>query len=382
MALLAWESGNSRAFLAKLAEAVLQQEELLRKAQSDSESEQTNWQGAAQRSQIIDKVVDRHAAKETKARDQRDQRESDDRGHARQLGGSTRMGIDTSALALGAATPAKAGYPAAAQADAGQGSQPGATPASGSSDSGTGAGGTDPSSSSAANPKTTGPSAQTRGKARAHSRSNAAAAAGNQPSMDPKDVAQDPVGDFGSVMATALGRSTAVSSGGSGVSAPAADTTDSATPTTPDQSTAGTPGDAVAWIVQALMPTAIATPPLATVSDTPDTAVKAAPLTGLPTKASSAPAQVQSPGHFAAQAAAQDNAATANGTGIPANAIRTPLNADPGAADPGGTGPGGAEQRCATRGRDWRGAEYRQCAGRRAKPDLRSDRHQGRRCRS
>ncbi len=75
-----------QAFLAKLAEAVLQQEELLRKAQSDSESEQTNWQGAAQRSQIIDKVVDRHAAKETKARDQRDQRESDDRGQRKAIG--------------------------------------------------------------------------------------------------------------------------------------------------------------------------------------------------------------------------------------------------------------------------------------------------------
>ena len=68
------------AFLAKLTEAIRQQEELLNKARTDSESEQTSWQGAAQRSQIVDKVVERHAAKELKARDQRDQRESDDRG--------------------------------------------------------------------------------------------------------------------------------------------------------------------------------------------------------------------------------------------------------------------------------------------------------------
>jgi flagellar FliJ protein len=69
-----------QAFLAKLAEAIRQQEELLCKARAESESERISWQGAAQRSQIMDKVVERHAASETKARDQRDQRESDDRG--------------------------------------------------------------------------------------------------------------------------------------------------------------------------------------------------------------------------------------------------------------------------------------------------------------
>lgn len=69
-----------QAFLAKLAEAIRQQEQLLEKAKSDSEADRTHWQGAAQRSQIMDKVVENHAIKETKARDQRDQRESDDRG--------------------------------------------------------------------------------------------------------------------------------------------------------------------------------------------------------------------------------------------------------------------------------------------------------------
>jgi flagellar FliJ protein len=68
------------AFLAKLAEAIRQQEELLDKARADSESEQAGWQGAAQRSQIMDKVVERHVAKELKARDRHDQREADDRG--------------------------------------------------------------------------------------------------------------------------------------------------------------------------------------------------------------------------------------------------------------------------------------------------------------
>ena len=75
-----------QAFLAKLAEAVQQQQELLRKAQADSESEQTNWQGAAQRSQIMDKVVERYAARDTKTRDEREQRESDDRGQRKTTG--------------------------------------------------------------------------------------------------------------------------------------------------------------------------------------------------------------------------------------------------------------------------------------------------------
>jgi flagellar protein FliJ len=75
-----------QAFLAKLAEAVRQQEDLLRKAQSESETSRTGWQGAAQRSQIMDKVVEQHTARESSARDQRDQRESDDRGQRRANG--------------------------------------------------------------------------------------------------------------------------------------------------------------------------------------------------------------------------------------------------------------------------------------------------------
>jgi flagellar FliJ protein len=68
------------AFLAKLGEAIRQQEELLMKARADSEAERSTWLGAAQRSQIMDKVVDRHAAKELKVREERDQRDSDERG--------------------------------------------------------------------------------------------------------------------------------------------------------------------------------------------------------------------------------------------------------------------------------------------------------------
>jgi len=75
-----------QAFLAKLAEAVRQQEEMLRKARSESETERTSWRGAAQRSQIMDKVVERHSAIEIRARDQRDQRESDDRGQRKANG--------------------------------------------------------------------------------------------------------------------------------------------------------------------------------------------------------------------------------------------------------------------------------------------------------
>jgi flagellar FliJ protein len=75
-----------QAFLAKLAEAVRQQEDLLRKARSESESARSTWQGAAQRSQIMDKVVEHHTVRETRARDHRDQRESDDRGQRKTNG--------------------------------------------------------------------------------------------------------------------------------------------------------------------------------------------------------------------------------------------------------------------------------------------------------
>ncbi len=75
-----------QAFLAKLAEAVRQQEELLRKALTESDSERIDWQGAAQRSQIMEKVVEHHTTRETKARDQREQRESDDRGQRKAKG--------------------------------------------------------------------------------------------------------------------------------------------------------------------------------------------------------------------------------------------------------------------------------------------------------
>lgn len=68
------------AFLAKLAEAIRQQEELLQKARAESKAARGTWQGAAQRSQIIDKVVEQHTALENRAREQRDQRESDERG--------------------------------------------------------------------------------------------------------------------------------------------------------------------------------------------------------------------------------------------------------------------------------------------------------------
>jgi flagellar FliJ protein len=75
-----------QAFLVKLAEAIRQQEELLRSARADSESERSNWQAAAQRSQIMDKVVERHADRETKAKDRRDQRETDDRSQRKANG--------------------------------------------------------------------------------------------------------------------------------------------------------------------------------------------------------------------------------------------------------------------------------------------------------
>ena len=75
-----------QAFLARLSEAIRQQEELLHKARAECDAEHSHWQGAAQRSQIMDKVVESHVARDHKARDRRDQRESDDRGQRTQRG--------------------------------------------------------------------------------------------------------------------------------------------------------------------------------------------------------------------------------------------------------------------------------------------------------
>jgi flagellar hook-length control protein FliK len=171
------------------------------------------------------------------------------------------VGIDTNTLTLGSSMPAKTTF-AARTDDSGtiaSAPDPASTPA---------AGGNDPSSSTdaaaAAGPKTTAASAQTRNAPAARNRSTAGATraranAANSPASQagsaPPDAPADAGNDFGSLMASALGRSAA---GAGEASIPAAATgpgasATAAPPAQPVQPTAGTSADAVAWIAQAFM---------------------------------------------------------------------------------------------------------------------------------
>lgn len=69
-----------QAFLAKLATAIDQQAQIVNQARAESEAERLHWRGAAQRSKIVDKVVERRVADERRVLDARAQRESDERG--------------------------------------------------------------------------------------------------------------------------------------------------------------------------------------------------------------------------------------------------------------------------------------------------------------
>lgn len=68
-----------QAFLQKLAEAVRQQNEIVMKARAESDTQRRQWQGAAQRVKIIDKVIENRGKQQQRIEDARDQRETDER---------------------------------------------------------------------------------------------------------------------------------------------------------------------------------------------------------------------------------------------------------------------------------------------------------------
>jgi flagellar hook-length control protein FliK len=144
----------------------------------------------------------------------------------------------------------------AATADSGAAGSGGTTTSSGSTGA---AGGT-------ASSQKTGPSAQTRNaqgsraQGSGHARSRAAGAAPSQSNTVAQDAGDDSSSDFGSVMATALGRSAAAGADGDAPTKTAAGPDDAS-------GTAGTaqvvtaPTDAMAWIAQVLMTPGTAQPP-------------------------------------------------------------------------------------------------------------------------
>ena len=67
-----------QAFMSRLGEAVRQQTELLARARTDRDAQRRQWQSAAQRADIVGKVVEKSRIVEQRARDAREQRESDE----------------------------------------------------------------------------------------------------------------------------------------------------------------------------------------------------------------------------------------------------------------------------------------------------------------
>ena len=68
-----------RAFLRKLELAIGEQEKIVRESQQDCSTRKALWQEKRQRNQALGKVMDKFRSAEHKARDTREQKETDDR---------------------------------------------------------------------------------------------------------------------------------------------------------------------------------------------------------------------------------------------------------------------------------------------------------------
>ncbi|WP_116811826.1 flagellar export protein FliJ [Steroidobacter cummioxidans] len=73
------ELRDYQAFLARLAEAIKQQQALVNRARAEAEAERLKWQEALRRSKALGHVVERWQAEERHVAEQREQRESDER---------------------------------------------------------------------------------------------------------------------------------------------------------------------------------------------------------------------------------------------------------------------------------------------------------------
>jgi flagellar protein FliJ len=69
-----------QAFLARLSDAIRQQQAVVKRAQSERDAERQRWQEAAKRAKALGHVVEQWQTEERRASDRREQRESDERG--------------------------------------------------------------------------------------------------------------------------------------------------------------------------------------------------------------------------------------------------------------------------------------------------------------
>ncbi|MEJ2608578.1 MAG: flagellar export protein FliJ [Candidatus Thiodiazotropha sp.] len=72
-----------RAFLAKLDEAIQQQEKVVAASMVNHSSSKNNWKHKHTRTQALNKVVDRYREKEQKSANQQEQKESDEHNQRR-----------------------------------------------------------------------------------------------------------------------------------------------------------------------------------------------------------------------------------------------------------------------------------------------------------
>jgi flagellar protein FliJ len=79
----ATELRDYQAFLARLSEAIRQQQAVVNRAQIERDAERVKWQDAAKRAKALGHVVDKWQTEERHASDRREQRESDERAQRR-----------------------------------------------------------------------------------------------------------------------------------------------------------------------------------------------------------------------------------------------------------------------------------------------------------
>jgi flagellar FliJ protein len=72
-----------QAFLARLVEAIRQQQAVVKRAQSERDAERHRWQDAAKRAKALGHVVEKWQTEERRAADRREQRESDEHAQRR-----------------------------------------------------------------------------------------------------------------------------------------------------------------------------------------------------------------------------------------------------------------------------------------------------------
>lgn len=68
-----------QAFLARLSDAIRQQQALVQRVRAERDAERLRWQEAARKAKALDHVVDQWQAEERRATDRREQRDTDER---------------------------------------------------------------------------------------------------------------------------------------------------------------------------------------------------------------------------------------------------------------------------------------------------------------